>query len=299
MTELMDRKKLISDLEARTIEHANVLENVLRNTDLKVFWKDKDLKFRGASKAFYKYFEIDDEQTVIGKTAKDLGWLINPGEHRKTEREILKKGVCRHESYGKIMANGEIRTVCFDRIPIYDNGKVTGLVGYFTDWEEENGNKEGRVNPLRIDPGTGLPNAHSFVDAMIDFSQDYHKNSTDFAMLAFCNKCADRIIESYGEDFGNRVMQRLGEIIRKDIGTSGIVARVKESILAVLVHIDSKAEADKLKKKIVKDLENLKEVDGNAVTVIVSSFARLRSATSISTEAIYEKAIKAVRSDKS
>ena len=66
----------------------------------------------------------------------------------------------------------------------------------------------------------------------------------------------------------------------------------------MLVHIDSKTELDKLKKKIVKDLENLKEVDGNSVTVMVSSFARLRSTSKLSTETLYDKAVKTVRLDK-
>ncbi|MBP1585625.1 MAG: EAL domain-containing protein [Lachnospiraceae bacterium] len=298
LSEFMDRKKIIRNLEEQTIEHAYIFENILRNSNFKIFWKDKNLKFRGASKAFYQYFKIDDEQVILGKTAKDIGWLINPSEHEKTEREILKKGVNRFGIYGKLMAGGEIRTVCFSRMPIYQNGRIVGLVGYFADMEEENGDAEGKALNLRTDAGSGLPNAHSFMDAIIDFSQDYHKNGTDFALLAFCNKCADRIVETYGEDFGNKVIARMGSIIRDDIGTSGIVARTKDSILSVLVHMESKTELDKLKKKITNDLENLKEVDGNAVTVLVSSFARLRSASKLSTETLYERALKSVRNDK-
>ena len=298
LTEFMDRKKLIRSLKDQTIEHAYILENILRNTGFKIFWKDKDLKFRGASKAFYQYFKIDDEQTLIGKTAKDMGWLINPGEHDKLERQILKSGVSRMGTFGKIMADGEIRTLRFSRMPIYKNGKITGLVGFFADQEEESKKSSEASRALRTDPGSGLPNAHAFIDAIIDFSQDYHKNATDFAVMAFCNKCADRIVESYDEEFENRVIARMGEIIRSDIGTSGIVARTKDSILSVLVHIDSKTELDKLKKKIVKDLENLKEVDGNSVTVMVSSFARLRSTSKLSTEMLYDKAVKTVRLDK-
>ena len=296
-TELMDRKDLLRDLKEHTIEHADVLENILRNTNFKIFWKDKNLKFRGASKAFYQYFHIYDEQNLIGKTAEEMGWLVNPGAYKKAEREVLKKGTSHLGLFGKIMADGEIRTINFSHMPLYHDGKITGLVGYFTDWEEEQKN-DGVTIPLRTDPGTGLPNAHAFVDAMIDFAQDFHQNSMDFALLAFGNMVADRIIESYGEDFENKVMKKMGEIILEDIGTAGIVSRPKDTILTVLVHIDSKPELDRLKAKIVKDLEGLREVDGNPVTITVSSFARLRSKSDMTAESLFEKALKSVRPGK-
>ena len=133
---------------------------------------------------------------------------------------------------------------------------------------------------------------------MIDFAQDFHQNSMDFALLAFGNMVADRIIESYGEDFENKVMKKMGEIILEDIGTAGIVSRPKDTILTVLVHIDSKPELDRLKAKIVKDLEGLRKVDGNPVTITVSSFARLRSKSDMTAESLFEKALKSVRPGK-
>ena len=226
-----------------------------------------------------------------------MGWLVNPGAYKKAEREVLKKGISHFGLFGKIMADGEMRTVNFSHMPLYHDGKITGLVGYFTDWEEEQKN-DGVTIPLRTDPGTGLPNAHAFVDAMIDFAQDFHQNSMDFALLAFGNMVADRIIESYGEDFENKVMKKMGEIILEDIGTAGIVSRPKDTILTVLVHIDSKPELDRLKAKIVKDLEGLREVDGNPVTITVSSFARLRSKSDMTAESLFEKALKSVRPGK-
>ncbi len=297
ITEYIDREKLLEGVAAQTIEHADVLENILRYTSFKVFWKDTKGKYLGLSKAFCEYFRIYDEKDIVGKSAKQLGWLIDPDSYSKIEKDVIKKGHKHLDEYGKIIANGDIRTIRFSQMPLYRNGEIAGLVGYFFDWEEDR-KMLGADVPMKTDPGTGLPNAHAFIDAIIDFSQDYSKNSINYAIMSFSNMRADRITETYGEKFTENVIRRMGEVIREITGTSGVVARSRSNILSVLVHVDSEKGLERMRKKIVKGLEGIKEVEGNPITIRAASFAALRSVTEGTDEELYEMALRDVLSEK-
>ncbi|MCR4793336.1 MAG: EAL domain-containing protein [Lachnospiraceae bacterium] len=296
-TELLDKKDLLSSLEALTIEHADVMENILRSASLGVFWKDMDLRFRGASKTFNEYFKVYDERNLMGRTAEEMGWLIDSKKINKVEQDVIKKGRKLMDEFQKVMVGGEIRTVMISRMPLYRSGKIVGLVGYFLDWDEELKRRSVEL-PLLKDADTGLPNAHAFIDALIDFSSDYKNGSVNYAIIIFNNLCADRIVQTYGEDTETKVMRRMGEIIRDEIGASGMVARTRDTVLSALVHIDSKKDLDALMDKLVRQLEGINEVEGNAVTMMVSSAAKLRSSSKLTDEELYEKTMKSVLNDK-
>ncbi len=294
-TEFIDRKKFLEDLEALTIEHADVLENILRNSDFKIFWKDEKLKFRGASKAFYEYFSVADEHKVIGKTARQMKWLIGTDELVKIEKDVIKKGTRYFVQYGKVLADGKVRTILTNQIPMYRDGQIVGLIGCFDDLEDVMNKMDGVDRNFKTDLDTGLPNAHAFFDGLIDFAHDYSKESVDYALMSFRNIRTERLISTYSEDFAVSVIRKMGETAKDIIGNEGIVARTKPEILSVLVRTDSEKGLEKIRKKIVKSLEGITEVDNKPVTIRISSFAALRSATENSDEELYEKSLKAVK----
>lgn len=46
----------------------------MAHTPLKVFWKDKDRRFCGASSSFLDYYGLDSVHDLLGKTDDDLRW---------------------------------------------------------------------------------------------------------------------------------------------------------------------------------------------------------------------------------
>ena len=50
----------------------NIWKSIMWNSNIKFFWKDMDLRFRGVSRAFLEYFGYENDREVIGKTAEEL-----------------------------------------------------------------------------------------------------------------------------------------------------------------------------------------------------------------------------------
>ncbi len=59
-----------------------LLNNILDNVGLSIFWKDKDRRFLGANKSFLDYYDftLDD---ILGKTDEDMNWHIDPEPFKK------------------------------------------------------------------------------------------------------------------------------------------------------------------------------------------------------------------------
>ncbi|MCR4657790.1 MAG: EAL domain-containing protein [Lachnospiraceae bacterium] len=278
----------------RILAYGNVFDSILQSSLFKIFWKDKDRRFRGVSRAFLEYYDIKDENDILGKTDEDMGWHIDIAGFMEAENAILEKGESFLNVFGKCIVRGEVREICYSKIPLYKRGEVCGLVGCFVDWEEERSRILNITAPFRKDSVTGLLNTHSFVDNMIDYAEQYNQNGMDFALMLFNNSHHDRIRQTYGEEFAKSVLCTVADSLMGLLGTHSVIARPKDSVFAVLMHLNSSDELKDIEHKAIDRLEGITEVNGNRITMRIRSYAKLRSQTDTADEALYEEALKSV-----
>ncbi len=289
------RKEGTQDPDAeRRAEYAKLWENVVWNSSLKVFWKDKERKFRGVSQAFLDYFGIDSVEELLGKTDEEMRWHVDDKNFQADEWEVLLKGTHIQDGVGQCIARGVIREIICNKMPIYENGKIIGLMGYFMDREEVAKRIRANVGSSNLDPATGLMNAHSFVEAMIDYAIHFNDNHRGYGLILLRNSKHARIVSAYGEDFGNRVLQNLGEAITMVTGRTCAVARTKESIFAIITYADTKEELEDLAERIESRLDGIKQVDGNPVTLRLRTAIHHRMDDGITDENLYERTLQEI-----
>lgn len=109
-----------------------LLNKVLDTTNDCIFWKDSQRRFVGVNKAFLKFYGFSSENVLIGKTDEEMGWHENPEPFRRDELRVLS-GESTLLVHGKCMIHGESRDILATKAPVYDNGKIIGLVGSFID----------------------------------------------------------------------------------------------------------------------------------------------------------------------
>lgn len=66
-------------------------------------------------------------------TDEDLKWHIEDDKFRKDEEAVLNQGKIIRNSPGKNIIKGVVRNIFATKYPIYQNGKIEGLMGYFID----------------------------------------------------------------------------------------------------------------------------------------------------------------------
>ena len=262
--------------------------NTVTTSHLKFFWKDKNRRFMGASKSFLDFygFTIDD---ILGKDDEDMGWHIDGEIYKNDELDVLSKGTVVMNVPGNCIVKGVVHNIMCFKSPIYDGNEIIGLMGYFIDVDEEMSRVDNLYNVKRTDKVTGLMNEKSFMDTMIDYSHDYNEIGKDYGLIMLRNTKHDRVISDYGDEFANKLLQRMRDEILKATGGGCAVARTAHSDFAILTYACKQKEMEHLVEQLIGGIEAIKEIDGNKVTIKVNASYTIRSSGGVTDESMYQK----------
>ena len=279
----------------RRAEYAKLWENVVWNSTLKMFWKDKKRRFRGVSQSFLDFYGMDSVDDVLGKTDEEMHWHINDDPYQTDEWEVLLRGRRIQDVPGQCIVQGVVRDILCSKIPVYENGRIVGLMGYFVDRAEELQRIRQSVDASELDPVTGLMKAHSFVETMIDYAIRYNEKGLGYGMIILRSEKHSRIVSTYGTAFGDRVLKRIGQEIVMVTGQSAAVSRPRDAVFAVLAYFETREQMTELEEKLKERLKEINQVDGNPVTLRLRTAASYRTDEGITDENIYEQTLQRVR----
>ena len=113
-----------------------LLQKILDTTQAAIFWKDAERRFIGVNKAFLEYYGFDSEEVLLGKNDEDMGWHSDPDPYKNDELRVLQ-GESTTRVPGMCFCKGENRHIVASKSPLYENGKIVGLVGSFEDVTSE------------------------------------------------------------------------------------------------------------------------------------------------------------------
>lgn len=278
-------------------EYVNLFINLIWNSNIKFFWKDKERRIRGVSQAFLDFYGIESLEEIIGKTDTEMHWHIDGDKHINDELDIINKGERIVNVPARSIAKGIVHHIVCNKMPLYQDGKIVGLIGYFEEEEEELLRLKNSSSISRTDPVTGLMNVHAFLDSLLDYAMEYRDNGQDYGLIVLNNRNHSRIKESYGEEFAKKVLKKMADTIIRITGQTCVAARTKDAILVVLTHLNSRQTFYDLADEIKRRLNGINAVDGNPVTVRIESAVKLRSDKDIVDENIYEEALKDILED--
>ncbi len=288
ISEYMDLVTGIDSEEKEKLENEAVVlwENAVSNSKLKFFWKDKERRFRGVSKAFLDFYGIKSEDEILGKTDEEMHWHVNDEPYKLDELAVIREGRVIEDSLGQCIVGGVVHRIACRKMPIYDNGNIVGLVGSFRDLEEERWTQEDEALAL-IDPVTGLMTARSLMGVMIDYAEQYNLLKKEYGLAMIRNTGHGRILQTYGRPFAESVLGEMGKRIIEITGQTCAVARIKDDIFVVMTYTDRKEDLEDLTKRITDNVEKLTSVEGNSVTIRTVSACIMRSEEGVTDENIY------------
>ena len=249
------------------LNSAMLWDNMVVSSDIAVFWKDANRRFLGANQCFLKYFGLKSLDEIIGKTDEDMSWHVNPEPFRNDEERVLKTGVRLSNVPGKCIAKGEIRDILASKGPIYDNGRIVGLMGYFFDL-----NKSVKLNDLHEkyihrDPVTGTLDMHGFLNAGWSYFDAYENRGADFALIEFKIANYAALKGTYGKDWVGHLLKKTADHIINVLGVSGIVSRPGGGTFIILIQLGRSPEVEELIQRIREEVLKIREIDQLPCTV--------------------------------
>ncbi len=246
-------------------------KNLIQSDLVRLFWKDADRRFLGASRAFLEYYGFASVDEIAGKNDEELGWHVHPDGYMDIEQQVIQEAVSTHNIPGKCLRDGENREILASKAPLFsESGEVLGLMGCFIDRELLTVNDARGAETNRRDPLTGLLNERGIAESAYAFQDEYYRRNTDFARVHVGIDDLDSLNRNYGFDFADKVIAELGQRIKRAFGKSAAVGRINGSQFAVLRQVRGREELRELHNTAKRVFRSLHEIDGTSITLYFS-----------------------------
>ncbi len=257
------RKIVISFLEESEINYD--LWNALMNSQtINMFWKDEHRRFVGVNRQFLDTYGFSDLSEVLGKTDEDMHWHINDEPYKKAEEEILRTGAISRNKRGKNIIRGIAHNIIATKEPVYRDGKIIGLFGYFINIDNflaEIGNQEARN---LIDPITGLMSSHGVHDILSDYVEGWEQRSENFALIQIVVPEYAKALKTRGEPAARAVLTEIAKILVEETHHQAACARMFAGNFLMFAKFTNKQDIKNLQKHIEARLNQVRSMSPSA-----------------------------------
>ena len=261
----------------------------------KYFWKDLDHRYLGASRNFLDYYGLDSEEDIIGKTDGEMGWYVEDDNIRELENELIQSGVPAFGIKNTTIRQGRLRPILVDKMPVYVDGKIQGVMGFFEDTEYLLNFVDSKINTATIDPVTGLSNGRGIAEGMEKYLKAYQQNNKDFALMRVYIREYSTFCSLYGEEAGDVLLHEIGKVtgIR---ASEAVFGRLADSQFFIVKQFRDSDEISELAADIhrgINDLHQAGQWKCTCTAQITVSFITEET----STDNLYERMIHKLMTD--
>ena len=254
------------------ITDASLWNSLMEISDVKYFWKDADRRFLGASKSFLDFYGFDSVQTILGKNDEEMGWHPDDTQYRSDEFDVIKKGAIIRNSPGQVYAKGAKVNILATKYPIYKNGKIEGLIGYFIDTDRVLESGEEMDHALFIDVDSGLLNARGFFLVLQSVDDNYRHYGQEYSLAMLEIPEYQRILVENGKDKADELFSNVLSTVSRTYPDGVVIARTGNCTFSVCDKLSSAHGAfDCLKSAVDKIRNNNADSDITVVTAFAES----------------------------
>ncbi|MDO8990294.1 MAG: EAL domain-containing protein [Sideroxyarcus sp.] len=128
------RMKAVDELA----ESRNLLKTIIDTAPLRIFWKDRDLRYLGCNPVFAKDAGVKSPEEMIGKDDFQLGWKEQAEQYRADDRQVIESGIPKpFFDEPQTTPDGKHIWLSTAKVPLRDAaGNTTGVLGIYKDITE-------------------------------------------------------------------------------------------------------------------------------------------------------------------
>lgn len=214
-------------MELDTIEsnETYIWKSLVDESNLKMFWKDKNRRFLGASKAFFNYYGFKSEAEFVGKTDEEIGWHLNDVPFEADEVRVLTKGESVINATTINVVDGVTHHIIASKVPVYKDNHIIGLVGYMVDADYDVIADGPKRDTRFVDPVTGLMNVQGLIGALYELDNNFRTNGENYIYIALKVDGYSDVLVDYGGEVAMKLLRRLKDIIRASFSNTAAISR--------------------------------------------------------------------------
>ncbi len=81
------------EAQEQLLQSKEFINNVLDTIPVRVFWKDRQLRYLGCNRQFAIDAGFSEPEQLIGKTDFEMGWRQQAELYRKDDKEVIETGI--------------------------------------------------------------------------------------------------------------------------------------------------------------------------------------------------------------
>jgi len=131
LMDITERKEATEALD----ESRRLLKSILDTIPVRVFWKDRDLKYLGCNKPFALDAGLQTTEEILGRDDYSMSWVAEAELYRADDRAVISSGI---EKLGfeepQTRQTGEQLWLRASKVPLRDaSGSIIGILGTYED----------------------------------------------------------------------------------------------------------------------------------------------------------------------
>lgn len=239
----------------------------MRETPIKMFYKDRNRRFLGASLSFLRYYGFPSVEEIIGKTDEEMYWHVAENKSRDVELDVIAEGKSFINVPGKCIVAGQIRNISASKAPLYENGQIVGLVGYFVDLDHEQEDLSKLRFDSHLDPLTNLLNADGILSSLNEYAAAKQSEGKPYALLLLEDPAYKDFAKGANLEKEEAIIKRVASTILDNVGSKGAVGHLYGCRYMVICNYEDPADVEKLGSDILSSCRAISEVEGKRVSV--------------------------------
>ena len=249
------------------ISKADLFDNLLTLIPAGIFWKDSNRRFLGANQMFLDYYGLSSVNEIIGKTDEDMGWHIDPTPFKNIELKVINNGETISNVPGQCIVKGMVRNIRASKKPLYSDGKIVGLIGYFMDVTDELAEMDWLASLSRTDELTGIFNRRAYSDIIVQYEEQYKQNHTDFVLYMIDLDGFKAVNDEYGHEYGNLVLKSVTKSLVFASADNCVLFRYGGDEFVILHQLQDEKEVQLIEKRLIRAIESPRNIEGAKVTI--------------------------------
>ncbi|HEX5364536.1 MAG TPA: PAS domain S-box protein [Gallionella sp.] len=124
--------------EDALVESNNLLKAVIQTSPMRIFWKDRELRYLGCNAAFARDAGEKSPAEIVGKDDYQLGWKAQASLYRADDNQVMESGIPML-SYDELQSTPDGRNIWLrtSKVPLRNAAnEIIGVLGIYEDITE-------------------------------------------------------------------------------------------------------------------------------------------------------------------
>lgn len=248
----------------------NAIWNVLLDeAGIEFFWKDRQHRFRGASRAFLKGHGLQDASTILGKTDEELGWHLHTKAAYESEEQVMRTGEPLLDVFEQLNIGHRLQKVRASKYPLREGGKVTGVLIQLETLKDAPARQQSSIAMELIDKETHLLSYSGMIMDGLKYAAEYRLHGDDYTTLLLDVPEYDVIGTKYGQAFRQHLLQKVVTLLRQELPADCSVSRIGDCRFLIFAKKGQDPQLLQATLRIATDVHAIEQVDGHPCTLFL------------------------------